>query len=1464
MSFNPAGSQQIPWTLFGGLNSELEAPTLPEGLSPDCQDVAFVPGNVYTRPATSKIFATSFGGIGVTYQKSFVQPNGDPLNLILTSDGVMHQQDVNNSPTSTTTIFSVVPGVYASSVSQFGREYFAFHDGVFAKDIPRQYDGTNWFRVSQDGPATTGTQLSAADAATTTFTLVNVVPKPEVGINTITLGSGFATVATTATHGLSVGDEILITGNSTFQFNSQWVVASVPNPSSFTFNTALTGLMQGTGGNVVPLEVTATTTAANGLIAGETITIELNSDNNYNNSQGQQATATVGLAGGCVSTFYPNADSNGGAFPWCFGGEGPNLPGTIGSTFTFASNQSLMMNPNTDLGGTNLTGFAITNHGETNGNGMWVPGVTNGSIPPPATTNNGSYVQSGTTAKLYFLDNDNYTSGNPVLSAAFAFGTLSVKFSGYTGSGGPSFLDGQTVVVTAVGTENLSNHDDDYWFIEFQQPSGSYSFVGNPATWSIAFTLIPAAGFQPGTGAWDGTEALWTGFGFGDGSVTASFKKDFAAVTAGVITVSSAGTVNFKVVHKEGVLIGIGGGALYVSGPMNNPRTQTKTALKGYPIVYANNASTEYYHVSIFNQNFAINFPAAGSYPIEIDYAQWHHSRPTFALMWENGMSAFVPIGPGTVSFATPPTWTVKSVLSGTSFTFDAVYAVGTGLGGTLTVGGLIAPGPHQVVVSFLTDTDFVTKPSPPVTWVAAGNKRVTVSGLPIGPPNVKARIVSFTGAGIVGAAAGANFFYLPVPARDPATGQQISTSTVVNDNTSTTATFDFADNSLFEGISIDQTGNDLFGLVTLGPCANIFAYSNRLFVWGDTNKINNLLNMGFEGGTATVGGTTPLGWTVSPGGTLVTGEFGYAWKITGNGANVSMGMITQPAFQDSSFVAVLTEKTQYTFELFAYGSQANMQGSIIAEIYSASLGGVIATATIPANTLDVGLSGGDFVQADFNAMTPATIPPDALIRIYGQNLGNGQYVVLDEMMMVFTAEPVTPGQVRVSYQNNPESFHGVTGIYDIEYPEAVYGQRIIRDNLYTISANHLSRTQDNGTGEPVTWSNYTVSDKAGAFSQRSFDTAEGWGVFASEQGLMMFSGGPVVKVSQEIQTIWDSISPTLRNNLWLKIDPQTKRIYIGVPLTQYAPTDNNFTPLSVNKLLVMDYRELNTAGAVENAPPLHISMTGRMLSSDLTRKWTVWNLPMNAGETLYLPNQEPSMTFASGLGNGLATGYGNVYTLDELLNRAVDDDYGIIGSLNGESTLTFDQWVKAGRNGTWRPQLAYYITYLAPSHEQEQQLQIGSQRKLYIYLEAYVPGVGNLYVVPLLDQIENPTNRPPKPRLMIDEPNYDFEWPMNYRTQRMALMFYATPVGVIPPVVTVDVEPDNASIATFATQQFTATVLGASNLAVTWTTDGGSINGSGLYTAPGVAGTYHVTATSVENPTVSDTVSIVVTGGYG
>jgi hypothetical protein len=92
---------------------------------------------------------------------------------------------------------------------------------------------------------------------------------------------------------------------------------------------------------------------------------------------------------------------------------------------------------------------------------------------------------------------------------------------------------------------------------------------------------------------------------------------------------------------------------------------------------------------------------------------------------------------------------------------------------------------------------------------------------------------------------------------------------------------------------------------------------------------------------------------------------------------------------------------------------------------------------------------------------------------------------------------------------------------------------------------------------------------------------------------------------------------------------------------------------------------------------------------------------------------------------------------------------------------------------------------------------------------------------------------------------------------------------GIIIQEVSIAVSPSDVNVGTSGTVQFTATVGGTTNTAVSWdiVSGGGTISAAGLYTAPAVAGAAVVRATSQADPsqsatanvTISDTVAVSV-----
>src|SRR5438309_1993137 len=134
---------------MGGLVLDMAPSDLPDGVSPDCQDVAFKPGAVFTRPGLASLFAAIAGNPTINYLKTFTEPNLTELLLALDSSGSLWSAQTN-----VLTLVSAanLSGSRGKSATIFGREYLALGDGKFGLDIPRQYDGTNFDRVSQVGP----------------------------------------------------------------------------------------------------------------------------------------------------------------------------------------------------------------------------------------------------------------------------------------------------------------------------------------------------------------------------------------------------------------------------------------------------------------------------------------------------------------------------------------------------------------------------------------------------------------------------------------------------------------------------------------------------------------------------------------------------------------------------------------------------------------------------------------------------------------------------------------------------------------------------------------------------------------------------------------------------------------------------------------------------------------------------------------------------------------------------------------------------------------------------------------------------------------------------------------------------------------------------------------------------------------------------------------------------------------
>jgi len=675
-------------------------------------------------------------------------------------------------------------------------------------------------------------------------------------------------------------------------------------------------------------------------------------------------------------------------------------------------------------------------------------------------------------------------------------------------------------------------------------------------------------------------------------------------------------------------------------------------------------------------------------------------------------------------------TFNVASVIDSTHFTYNAASGgLAASGGGTAAAAGNVDQGAHQCCVIFQTRQGYLTAPGPASTWTASGGKRAVVANIPTGPSNVVARILCFTGAG------GASFFYVG------GGGSLFSGNMIVNDNTTTSVVVDFSDAILLAGTNVD----DLFRLIELGDCAGVVGYSERLFWWGERNKMENWVNLGFDGGfTGPSLPHYPLGWTpdpaLAPGGTDEENfvVWGAAYSIVGNGTTPTRGLMTQSAVQDALGAARIQAGTDYTLRARCARNAALAQGTLHVHLYSAS-GGIHTTGLqLTATQLTT-----SYVEYSAELTAPlTTIPSDLALRVYadGTPNQNGQFYI-DCIEIYPTAQPVNASLVRASRVEDPESYDGIDGMLSVaeNNGQSIRAAFLLRERLYFVKEHSVHVTQDDGTNEPALWSISEVSRKVGTPSVRGVGVGEDWVVIAHRTGLYLFSGGDPVKISQEIQPTWNQINWQYAQTLWVTVDTKERRIYVGAPFG---------TATTPNRVLMLDFHDLSTASDLESRPPVNITYTGRKTATDNSRKWSPWSIAANCCALIERPNGTAVAVFGGGTpGVGGSGATGKIY---QLADMQYSDDGSAIPS--------------------------YYTTHFFPERAVESSLGLGSHRKLFSYLTLYVEGAGNLALTSFVDSESAAAAQQP---LGLSSPGLeDLELPINILGERVAFQVGTSQAG--------------------------------------------------------------------------------------
>lgn len=666
--------------------------------------------------------------------------------------------------------------------------------------------------------------------------------------------------------------------------------------------------------------------------------------------------------------------------------------------------------------------------------------------------------------------------------------------------------------------------------------------------------------------------------------------------------------------------------------------------------------------------------------------------------------------------------WVIASVPSVTTFTFLEGGADSTSGGGTVTLTPQMSAGVHQVAVFFQTRQGYFTQPSPPVSWTAAGGNQVAITGIPLalGDSNIVARVLAFTASG------GDTFFYT--------TGLDNTPNMVIADNTTTSLTLDFSDTVLLAGASADS----LFQQVELGECLGVLGYSSRLFWWGERNKLDNFENLSFDGAWI---GNTPLGWTTDPtyglGGLLAASSiWGGSYEIIGDGVTFTRGMITQPAALDDDGVPRISPNTSYSVRARVKALAPLTQGTLHVQLYSVS--GSISTTGLQVTAAQANAQAAGAFGEFIGVLTAplSSIPADLLLRVYadGTTTNSGGFAV-DNIEIFPTVLPYNASLVRASFAEKPESYDGVSGLISVaeNNGQALRAAFELRGQLYFVKEHSIYSTQDDGVNEPSGWTLTEVSTTIGTPSVDGVDVGEDWAVIADRAGLYLFNGGEPVKISQEIQPLWDSINWSAGHTLWVRVDTRAKRILVGVPISPATQP---------NRILALDYRGLQTAGEIMSLSTIHSSeYTGRVLAPARCRKWAPWCITANAATLAERPDGTAQFFLGNGVGNG------KIY---ELSDTQLSDDGAAIPS--------------------------YYTTYFLPSVDDESSLQLRVHRKLFAYLTCYVEGAGNLNLTAFPINEAFPTALVALP-LSSPAPK-DLEMPINLLGERVAFQVSTNQAG--------------------------------------------------------------------------------------
>lgn len=1276
----------VPLRRFGGLYTEADPRDLPAGASPVCQDCDFQLGGLIPRAGqTQRITGVVGAGTiaaGWLAVSSAQLINGLLYTMLQDGSGQLWYEDVANHPGQVTLLENGTSVGRALFTNAFGRVYIGLSDFTTGNDQPRQWDGTTISRITQEGPGTAPTPFTPP--ASMHYACSAYQFGAALSVSKVVWGSSLS--------GNTPGTNLYLlfaagsSGNITQFQNGDYVyIAGLPNLGST--NVTLNGTYQ----------VVFTGSVGTGASTQEYLQVVVR-EASY--------AAVPGLSGVTVqrtrAALFLNEAQPGGSDAY-----------VGGATVVLSQFPGAILNHS----------FKIA-----------VPGLVNLYVTNTSLTSN----IAALTCTLY--------SGRPpwwVASYNYPLGAqIAQKVTSPTASAAPVWI-----VVRA----GFSGASAPAWPVN---PANGTQVTDNGVTWQFvpnAEILISVAHCTNGGNVFNVSQVPIVSADTGVVSVAVTNANVSSAADNGTATAGGGFSFEFEpavwALGQPSInpiftsatgnvsVIGASGHRVIMSGSMGRPDIFTvRTDTAHVPPAIPPAART-----AVVNANPITRFTTLPRYAPHEPFAKF------FRVPVDGGVGGNGVTGDGGSSGGlggikahhgghgphTPdPVATYASPPNAEPFTETVPSALGD-----------VAAGPRWVVALFVTNTGFISPASPPRQFTPVGGY-VEFGSLPTGPPNVIARVLAITHAN---AGVGGPYYYIPedvlvgsktvadtaaagtsgttssAVAATPAVPQSSPVvvpatrinSTVVWDNTSaTTGVLTLSDTVLAASVDITADGGDYLRTRELAPFVGCLSQFGRMFYWGERNKVEQFVNLTFNGGYAGSTSTLPAGWQSNNQNLafyqvrtsnlfannfelFIENSSGAATLNPNGTALASRENLSQTAYQTPWQSPIIMPNTGYGARVILRAAAVPASGSFVVELYSPS-----AAQSWPATFALAGLTAGASTELKAAFANPAwaTVPNDLELRIYANQLPPSAAFEVERIEVYDTAAPVLGSRVAVSYANNPEAVDSVTGVIDVSNwtAEPVRAVFSFLDSLYIATDSHTFATVDNGATEPAQWTIKPLAGQIGCAGPLAWALGQEHVFVADRRGVYIFDGGNHVKISAEVQSLWNTLYQSSLQNVWLLNDLANQRLLVGTPFVLPSTWigGNDAAPAYPNTVLLLNYYNLPSAAAIADSVSVTVSMfTGSLLFRDGRRKWVPWTIPAAVGAFV-----------------GRADGSREIW----LGARAST----LMGKL--DPTAATD-------NGAAIPQS--YTTFDWSDELSEAQMQLGNVRKQYAYLTINAEGAGGLVV---------------------------------------------------------------------------------------------------------------------------------------